>query len=298
MLKSIKALLVNILNYFGYTITKSIYSQPVDLRMINNNPKALGYYTRTDKQVLIEVDFINGRGLEKYSLASNSKHPFIVATKAAISSDDYQKALKTTLTGYYDLVQPLTASSWLGFDEGEVEALDNQPPWLTLLPWENTSLEQKNQGRASCASQDSEEHGSKLNINKGWRDFGPVSEEVLDLEVKRLHSLILSIEENGILRDDSEGGDIGAVVLMNENSDYRWLVEWGGQHRAAVISAMGYKNTTIRVWQVIERKDVELWPNVVSGVYSKESALKIFDRIFTGISTSKVTQSWEDHETN
>lgn len=296
MLTKIKKLVIGIFNYLGYTVTKQTHSHPVDLRAIGNNPKALSYYTGTDRQVLIDVDFVKGRGLETYSLSNDSNHPFIVAIKSALTSDDCKGELKDKLSRYYDFVQPQNAASWLGFEHGEVVGLDNQPAWLTLLPWENSSIEQKKRGRTDCADEDNKEHGSNLAIGEGWRDFGPVSEKVLELEVHRLYSLMLSIEKNGVMRSNAEGGDIGAIVLMKEDNDFCWMVEWGGQHRAAAISAMGSKSVPIRVWQVVERKDVYLWPNVQSGLYSIEAALKIFDKIFDGVSLSKVTQYWERYE--
>lgn len=296
MVGKIKKVIIRMFDFFGYTLSKKIYNQPIDLRKLSNNPKSLSYYANTNRQILINVSFDKGRGLEIFSLANNSYHPFIRAIKYALVSDDYKKALKEKLSLYYNIVQPNNASEWLGLNQGELDILDNEPAWLSLLPWENSSLKQKKDGRKECAIYDNKEHGSRLEIEAGWRNFGPVSEKILELEVNRLYSLMVSIEKNGVLRDDKDGGDIGAIVLMKEDNDFRWIVEWGGQHRAAAISAMGYESVPIRVWQVVERKDVNLWPNVQSGLYSEEMALKIFDKIYDGVSISKVTKSWEDNE--
>ncbi len=296
MVLLLKKMIIKVLNYSGYNLTKKKHSEPIDLRKSSNAPRALPYYSRIDRQILIEVSFEKGRGLEIFSLFNDSYHPFIVATKFALASNDYKKALKDKLSQYYNLVQPQNASSWLGFDDGEVPELDNQPAWLTLLPWENLSIEQKMNGRIDCAKFDNKEHGSRLAIDQGWRNFGPVSQKILDIEVDRLYKLIQSVKKNGIMRKNTESGDIGAIVLMKEDNSYCWVVEWGGQHRAAVISAMGYKCVPIRVWQIVERKDAHLWPNVQSGLYSIESALKIFEKIFSGIPSSKVTLPWEVNE--
>ena len=91
---------------------------------------------------------------------------------------------------------------------------------------------------------------------------------------------MVSIRNFGVVRHDGFGGDVGATVLVDDENEFRWLVGHGGQHRAPVISAMGHKNITIRVWQVVERKDVAIWPNVQSGLFTEASALKVFDRIF------------------
>ncbi|ARD43588.1 hypothetical protein [Colwellia sp. PAMC 21821] len=296
MLKNFKNVVIKLFGKLGYNLEKKSHTEPVDLRNKGNSPRALAYYTSTDRQILIDVDFESGRGLEIFSLANNSSHPFIVAIKSALLSDDYKKALKTYLMKYYDAIQPKSASAWLGFDHGEVPSLDNEPPWLSLLPWENSSIQQKYDGRKDCAIYDNNEHGAKLAIDHGWRNFGPVSENVLEIEVNRLYALMVSIEKNGVLRNNLDGGDIGAIVLMKEDKSFCWMVEWGGQHRAAAISAMGYENVPIRVWQVVERADVNLWPNVQSGVFTPKSALKIFDKIFSGVPETVVTQSWNHHE--
>ncbi|MGB5792131.1 hypothetical protein [Poseidonibacter sp.] len=292
----IKKLITKVFDYFGYTLTKNIYNKPVDIRGLSNNPRALSYFTNTNRQILINTTFDKGRGLEMFSLSPNSHHPFIVAIKYALTTNNYKKALKEKLSQYYSLVQPQSSSEWLGFDKGEVPLLDNEPAWVSLLPWENSSLKNKKNGRNECAIYDNSEHGANLDISEGWRSFGPVSDEVLELEVNRLYKLMNSIKKNGILRDDNFGGDIGAIILLKDETDYRWVVEWGGQHRSAAISAMGYTDISIRVWQVVERKDVSLWPNVQSGLYSKKMALKIFDNIYDGKFTSNITKDWKNNE--
>ncbi len=291
-MKIMKKVVITIFKYFGYTISKKIYSRPIDLSDLSNNPKALPYYTSVNRQILINTTLDKGRGLEIFSLSKGSFHPFIVAVQYALKKGEYKKSLKEKLSKYYDLVQPKNSAEWLGFHKNEVPLLDNSAPWLSLLPWENISIKGKKEGRKVCALSDNTEHGSALNISHGWRNFGPVSDEIIDLEVSRLFNLMISIEKNGVLRDDSIGGDVGAIVLTKDEVDYRWVVEWGGQHRAAVISAMGYNDITIRVWQVVERKDVDLWPNVQSGLYSKEMALKIFDKIYDGNSPNIIENGY------
>lgn len=294
MKRIIKDFFLKLISYFGYTLSKKDYNYPIDLRKTTNNPRAFKYYNFTTRQIIIDVSFEKGRGLEIYSLSSSSAHPYIRSIKDALQSDDYRTSLIDKMSMYYSMVQPQNASEWLGFNRGEVSMLDNEPAWLSVLPWESSSLIQKKKERKDCAIEDNSEHGAKLGIEEGWRNFGPVSEEVLNLEVNRLYSLMVSIKENGVLRNDEHGGDIGAIVLLKDDHDFRWLVEWGGQHRAAAISAMGHKNVSVRVWQVVERKDVSLWPNVVSGIYSEEMALKLFDRIYDGVSRSNITKDWED----
>lgn len=268
------------LDFFGYRLVSHRNFSPVDVRKLGNNPKALGYYCFGMSQILMDVDFKRGRGLDGYSLGDNSAHPFMMAIASALGSEDYKKTIRQSLSNHYEAVQPSSAAEWMGFEFGEVTALDQEPPWLVLYPWENCSLDARRQMMMDCASQDNKEHGLRASIDEGWRDFGPVSEKILDLEANRLYSLMVSIKNFGVVRHDGFGGDVGATVLVDDEDDFRWLVGHGGQHRAPAIAAMGHKNITIRVWQVVERKDVAIWPNVQSGLFTEASALKVFDRVF------------------
>lgn len=286
MFQTTKKIIVNLLDRLGYRLVSHENFSPVDLRRLGNNPKGLGYYSSGMNNILIDVEFSSGRGLDVYTLCDKSIHPFILAVRSALVSDDYKKAIRDSLSNYYGLVQPRSAAEWLGFEFGEVVALDKEPPWSVLLPWQNRSVDLNRKMRQDCAFYDNREHGLKADIIEGWRDFGPVSKNILDIEVSRLHSLMLSIKKFGIQRHNKIGGDIVVTVLINDENEFRWLVFNGGQHRAAVISAMGYKKVAVQVKQLVERKDVLFWPNVQSGVYSKESALKIFDRIFYGYNTN------------
>jgi hypothetical protein len=194
------------------------------------------------------------------------------------------------LKSYYSLVQPTCAAEWLGFDGNKLISMQSQPPWNILLPWENVDINQKKIHRMQCALDDNAEHGCRLGINNGWRNFGPVEGVIVQLEATRLINLYHSIEKSGYVRNDASG-DIGAVVLFKDDGTWRWLVENGGQHRASVLSALGYKKIVVKVWQIVEERDAELWPSVISGLYTKAEALEIFNRIFEGEPPS-VIEPW------
>lgn len=288
----LKEIIIKLFDKCGYQLVNKRHLLPIDQRDFSNNPKSLNYYTTTNKQVLVNAKLEDGRGLEIFSLGCDSSHPFIYAIRKAINNDNQKEVIKKILKKYYDTVQPKNTSEWLGLKENQAPLLDREPPWVSLLPWENTDLKNKKQGRKECAIYDNKEHGENCTIEKGWRNFGPVTDRILELETERLYKLMMSVKEKGFLRDDKYGGDIGGVVLINDDEKWKWIVEWGGQHRAAVISALGYNQVPIRVWQVIERKDVKIWPGVQSGIYSEKAALKIFDNIFYNKVSNLIYKDW------
>jgi len=57
----------------------------------------------------------------------------------------------------------------------------------------------------------------------------------------------------------------------------------GGDHRRAVLAALGWSHAPIQFTDmVLRREDVKSWPNVQNGLFSSAQALRVFDRIFEG----------------
>jgi len=287
----IKKAFVYIADKLGFEISRKIHTVPIDLRERGNSPLGLLYFSPHQRQVVIEVNLNHGRGLDLFPLDNVQSHPFTYAIHCGLNAVERRTKIKEVLSTYYQNILPSSAANWLGLSAGEAPSLDNVAATCAVFPWENVSLHRKLEERKVCAIHDNREHGLNVGLEKGWRNFGPVSQEIVELETKRLFSLICSIEEKGFVRNTGPGGDIGCIVLMKEDGDFRWLVEWGGQHRAAAAAALGLSKVSVRVWQVVRREDVNFWPGVLSGIYTPQSALKVFDSVFSGILGNKYMRS-------
>jgi hypothetical protein len=115
----------------------------------------------------------------------------------------------------------------------------------------------------------------------GWNITGPVSEKKLYVETSRLIDLYESISKNGFEINSSPDGDINVVALILESNEWKLIVQ-SGQHRFAVLIALGYVKIPVRVISVVHRKDSSIFPNVLSGLYTENEALRIFDRFYCG----------------
>ena len=93
-----------------------------------------------------------------------------------------------------------------------------------------------------------------------------------------------SIRRSGYRRHDRADGDIEALVFLREDGEWRWQVS-RGLHRAAVLAALETDPIPVRVRGLVFRGDAGVWPNVVSGLYTRRGAEKMFDRIFDGAGT-------------
>lgn len=119
----------------------------------------------------------------------------------------------------------------------------------------------------------------------GWAFSGPVHPDKGRLEFLRLISLYQSIKENGY---DQTKGYIGVIQIKRDN-EYRYLVGGGGYHRALVMAALGYEYIPARFNRnsTIDVNDVDFWPQVRNGLWSKNQALKYVDHLFTAFNIDR-----------
>lgn len=128
---------------------------------------------------------------------------------------------------------------------------------------------------------DHKEVNSNITIKDGFTYFGPVSDEKVKVEALRYYNLIQSLCDKGYNRSDHFEGDICGEIIINKNGEWRWLAG-PGQHRAVVLSSLDYQNIPVRVLRLVFENEVDIWPNVTSGLYTKKGALKLFHTIFQG----------------
>jgi hypothetical protein len=110
---------------------------------------------------------------------------------------------------------------------------------------------------------------------------GPKSAEAGSHNYRRLVDVMNAIRRWGYWRTNRDTGDIDGIVLSRGRS---WtLFVLGGQHRSAALAALGYRTAPVRVQNaasLVDRDEVETWPNVRNGLFTAREAAELFDRIF------------------
>lgn len=278
--RAIKTSIQTLFARFGYRLSRVEQLQPIDVRGDSADPRLFCYYGGR-RRILMDVDIDRGIGFDVFPLADTSLHPAACAARKAIESTHPREAIRDTLVDYYRSVQPGSAAQWLGFSPGSMRQLAGQPPWARVLPWQPQDIRSRRNRVKALSPIESQNGGRRLTIEDGWKTYGPVSDRLLEVEVQRLHSLLDSIRQHGYLRSDEECGDINAAVLWKDENNWKWRIT-GGDHRAAVLSALGYEQIPVRLTRLVRRSDVGIWPNVTSGVYDEQSALELFDRLLEG----------------
>lgn len=251
----------------------------VDLRDKSNHPITLKY-SEIFNVCLLNVKVENGRVLPFYKLDVSA--PFYKAALEGLkhnTKDSSYEAIKSSLFNFYSRFQPENIADWFSLNNTNNLEILSLPPWAGILPWRARSLESFKDIIEQGTIKDNYSNGVIGGIENGWAYCGPVSDDKLNIETKRINDLIYSIREKGYLRTFDKDGDIIASALVDKEHNWKWLVT-NGYHRACVLAAMGFSTLAIRINLVILENEVEFWPHVLDGFYTKEEASKIFIDIF------------------
>jgi hypothetical protein len=112
--------------------------------------------------------------------------------------------------------------------------------------------------------------------------FGPLARETGLEEIKRISKLLVKISNDGYSPEVNLDGFIRGYVLR-KGAESRFAVT-AGQHRLAILSVLEYENFTVKFQpgfeRVVDVGEVELWPLVKNGVYTKQQAINIFNGVF------------------
>jgi hypothetical protein len=113
--------------------------------------------------------------------------------------------------------------------------------------------------------------------------FGPLDDAKGHGEWRRLRARVQSVRTYGYQPELFPRGRIRVTVLRS-GQEQRYLVAHG-QHRAAVLAAMGHERIDVSIHGtdpvVVDEEEAHLWPHVRSGLLSVERAVAMLRRYFT-----------------
>lgn len=264
----------------------------LDIRELTNHPLYLPY-SEIYHAVIVNGKVEHGRSQPGYALTGFS--PFVMAAKAAVKhgleKHDVVDVIEAVFALYYANVEVSSAKEWLGLAADKTSPLASTPPWGAVFPWRARSIESYQNAFEKAAIEENKSVGRDKDITDGWLFCGPVSDDKRRIEADRMFYVLSRINNQGFQRHDGLDGDARATALVNEQGDWRWILT-GGNHRASAATALGYKEIPIRVNLVINRGQVDFWPHVVDGLFTRQEALDFFDMIYNG-ETPDYTRDWE-----
>lgn len=261
------------------SLASSLYEENGVLKLYKkeNHPLLLSY-SEIYKEALLRVRLIDGRLNPKGSILN---HPIVKGLKNLdkVPEDKWFNYLKKTIKDYYKSFSPKNIKEWFQLDLYNEKFLAK--PYHSVLPWRARSIESFGKVMEDNIIKESLAAGSKEGLQFGWTYAGPVSNKKVDFEVDRYLKIYKSIKDDGYNRTNDKDGDIIVTALIEDNGEWVWFPT-SGIHRSHVLAALGYKDFIARLNLVIQKANASYFPNVVSNLYSKEEAVKVFNQIYKG----------------
>jgi len=226
---------------------------------------------------------INGKTL----VDGDNCHINIIALKKALSYDDHKiqyKKLEETLIEYAstESKKNLNLNRSLGLSDEESKNLADVPSWAKIYPWNYTENLQKQIATTNFSTfiENSKRRGPRINATQGGAQYPLVNRERATFEAKLLFKLYNSIRSKGYVESKNKHHDpVGAIIAIDSDSNWCWAVS-AGIHRCCVLSLSNIPSINVMVKKVLYREDVDSWPNVRNGLYTRDAALKVFDHMF------------------
>ncbi|MCG3169175.1 MAG: hypothetical protein CALGDGBN_00688 [Pseudomonadales bacterium] len=260
------------LNHFGLEVRR-VPGRP--LAPMYRDPLSAIRSVRMQQPAAIEAALDSCVIFNGLSLSRTGWHPYVAAGREFIAgtSQSYRGSI---LERYHLAWQPIDGlSALIGASKGP-SSLAEFPPYVMHAPWFNVLPEQRLKGIAKIARRENAAFGGQeMTIVEGHGLQGPVSSRKGEVEYGRLISVLRSLQHRGY---DRTHGDI-AVQILKRGEAYRFRLAHG-HHRAAALAALGYAVAPCTPRMLIDRDDVDNWPQVSNGTWSIKQALAYFDHHF------------------
>lgn len=207
-------------------------------------------------------------------------HPFVASLL------EYRHGLSTCyedsiLRTFYETWQPSNAAEALAGFEAPNPKLRRLPPHcFYLTPWTAATVEQITAETEYWSRKENAEHGDRALefLKHGLGYFGPTHPAKGRMEFGRLVAIHDRLAKEGY---DRSYGDVNVRVLRREH-ELRFVIDGGGYHRTAALSAAGERTVParFRTCFTINAEDAELWPQVRRRVWNLRDAVSYFHHLF------------------
>ena len=292
----IKSKIVQIINsfisLFNMRIIKLNSLEPVNLTKSEINPIS-AQYMFDQKSIVIEIDLKNGRTNNWFDLKDSSLDPGIFAIKNALKKNLKNEILYedilNTLRDYRSVMKCENAAFSLNIDSFEDSDIKKFSWWNEIYPWDDISFEENEKNYPYQVKRNRWQNGMKILSNDPKKILEEDFKNSLDSHTKQYVNLLNDIMKQGV-KFGSKYGYITAEIFISKNK-FCWKPGTEGNHRTAVCAALGLKKIPVLITRVIRLDELEYWPNVIKGRFSKDQAKKIFFDIFNA-KPKKINEDW------
>ena len=220
------------------------------IQMPDSGPRALNYLIG-EPVFAVPMDRVRYPDGRRYTIGEHHFMQYYAEGLAALQ-DYYANHVPRSIFETYFLETPV----------GDVPSPNN-------TPWLDYARERVHRGEGG------------LGPEHGLQNFGPVSDEKVRFEARRLDAIHASIAQNGFR--PALGGYVQGYFMIAASGDWVFTVR-GGFHRTAAMAYLGFETLPAqffpRLPRLVEEADVASWPLVADGRLSEAGARAIFGQFF------------------
>jgi len=216
----------------------------------------------------------------------DNRNPFVALVRAHLSGEATGYP-GSALQRHYDEWRPATIGDAWGLAHSDASPGLNHPAASLALPWapQAGSLDPSERLRLADTwnRRESAATGTVLGIDQGHKHFGPVTEELGQLEYGRYTQLADKVATRGFV--PYMDGEYVSIQILTTGDEWVAVVTGPGLHRAVVAAAIGIDPLVVAVNKlpaIVHRADALSWPGVRSGLFSAADARAVFDRFVDG----------------
>lgn len=237
---------------------------------LDPDPEAIipsGLEAARGRAPVFEVEVARCRDLNGWAYTGKGWNHFVALLRQLEEQPDLEYR-DSVLRDFYRRFTPGNRQEQL-FPEEERELPPLSQGW-TLHPWVDSRGVMTNPRESPTTRPGGNHH------------YGPNSDEFGEREFKQIKQTFRLIQQYGYQPEVFPDGHIQGHFLR-KGGDYRFLVN-EGQHRMAAVAALGYRvircKHNPRFDRVVDFKQLVRWPQVKSGLYSRQLAERVFRHYF------------------
>jgi hypothetical protein len=294
----IKFYINNLFSIFNLKIVNLESNKPCNLLDKDINPLSAQYYAG-NKKVLMNIDLSKCRTNRWFGMSGDSLDPHIFIVNNSIKKNLRGHELYAIILKFLKENQFLgltkNAAEYLGIDSDLSKKLANYPWWAAVNPWDNRTFEDQLYYYPIEVKKNRAINGMQILSDDHNEIVRDDIDNSLPSHANQYTKLIGQIKKNGF-RYGNEFGYVTAELFV-ANNKFCWKIGDEGNHRATVAAALGIKKIPVLVTKIIRLDELEYWPNVINGIFSKDQATKIFYNIFNA-KPSKIYDKWIEKKRN
>jgi len=271
-----------ILNKFLSVFNLKIIKLKTDSMTISyDNILSTQYYVGLKKNIVnIETD--KGRTDRWFDMSNKSLDPAIFAIRNALKKDlkgdALYKNILSTLQTHNSLMSVKNAAKYLDIDFNEEEKFKVYPWWASVYPWDNRTFDDQLKYYPGEVMKNRLSNGMEILSDNPHEIMDNHLENSLFSHAKQYTQLVEEIKNNGY-KYDEDYNHISAEIFVH-NGKFCWKVGLDGNHRIAVLAALGYETIPVHITKIIRLEESNYWPNVKLSYFNEKQAANIFHNIF------------------